>query len=61
LELIWFRVIKGESLGNNPSADQHQFKRYLEVKLGEVIENYRALLLSKFQKKRICFVRVMSF
>jgi hypothetical protein len=31
------------------------------VKLGEVIEDYRLILLSKFQKKRICFVRVMSF
>jgi hypothetical protein len=31
------------------------------VKLGEVIEDYRLLLFSKFQKKRICFVRVMSF
>ncbi len=33
----------------------------LGVKLGEVIEDYRTLLFSKFQKKRICFVRVMSF
>jgi hypothetical protein len=22
--LVWFRVIKGDSLGNNSSADQHQ-------------------------------------
>jgi hypothetical protein len=33
----------------------------LGVKLGEVIEDYRTLLFSKFQKKKICFVRVMSF
>jgi hypothetical protein len=31
------------------------------VKLGGVIEDYRLLLFSKFQKKRICFVRVMNF
>ncbi len=31
------------------------------MKPGEVIEDYRLLLLSKFLKKRICFVRVMSF
>jgi hypothetical protein len=24
LGLVWFRVIKGDSLGNNPSVDQHQ-------------------------------------
>ncbi len=33
----------------------------LGVKLGEVIEDYMTLLLSKFQKKRICFVRITSF
>ncbi len=33
----------------------------LGVKLGEVIEDYRTPLSSNFQKKRICFVRVMSF
>ncbi len=33
----------------------------LEVKLKGIIEDYKTLLLSKFQKKRICFVRVMSF
>ncbi len=33
----------------------------LGVKHGEVIEDYRTLLFSKFQKKKICFVRVMSF
>jgi hypothetical protein len=33
----------------------------LGVKLGEFIEDYRTLLFSKFQKKKICFVRVMSF
>ncbi len=31
------------------------------MKLGKVIEDYRMLLLSKFQKKRICIVRVKSF
>jgi hypothetical protein len=31
------------------------------MKLEEVIEDYRTLQFSKFQKKRICFVRVMSF
>jgi hypothetical protein len=24
LGLVWFRFIKGDSLGNNSSADQHQ-------------------------------------
>ncbi len=33
----------------------------LGVKLGEVVEDYRTLLFSNFQKKRICFVSVMSF
>ncbi len=33
----------------------------LGVKLGEIIEDYNTLLFSKFQKKNICFVRVMSF
>jgi hypothetical protein len=31
------------------------------VKFGMVIEDYRTLLLSKFQKKRICFVTIKSF
>jgi hypothetical protein len=31
------------------------------VKLRKFIEDYRTLLFSKFQKKRIGFVRVMSF
>jgi hypothetical protein len=31
------------------------------VKLGKVIEDYRTFLLSKFQKKMICFMRVKSF
>ncbi len=31
------------------------------MKLGKVIEDYRTLVLSKFQKKRICFMRVKSF
>ncbi len=35
--------------------------KVLGVKLGEVVEDYRTLLFSNFQKKRICFVRVMSF
>ncbi len=33
----------------------------LGVKLEEVIEDYKTLLFSNFQKKRICFVRVMNF
>jgi hypothetical protein len=33
----------------------------LGMKLREVIEDYRTLVFSNFQKKRICFVRVMSF
>jgi hypothetical protein len=32
-----------------------------EMKLGEIIGDYKTLLFSNFQKKRICFVRVMSF
>jgi hypothetical protein len=32
----------------------------LGVKLGEIIENHKTFLISKFQKKKICFVRVMS-
>jgi hypothetical protein len=31
------------------------------MKLGEIVEDYKTLLFSKFQKKRICFVRVMRF
>jgi len=30
------------------------------MKLGDIIEDYKMLLFSNFQKKRICFVRVMS-
>jgi hypothetical protein len=33
----------------------------LEVKLETIVEDYKTLLFSNFQKKRICFVRVMSF
>ncbi len=33
----------------------------LGVKLEEVIEDYKTLLFSNFQKKRLCFVRVMNF
>jgi hypothetical protein len=33
----------------------------LEVKLGGIVEDYKTPLFSNFQKKRICFVRVMSF
>jgi hypothetical protein len=32
----------------------------LEVKLGEIIKDYKTFLFSNFQKKRICFVRVMN-
>jgi hypothetical protein len=31
------------------------------VKLGEIVEDYKTLLFSNFQKKKMCFVRVMSF
>jgi hypothetical protein len=31
------------------------------MKLGKSIEDYKTLLFSNFQKKRICFVRVMNF
>ncbi len=31
------------------------------MKLGEIIEDYKMFLFSKFQKKMICFVRVWSF
>jgi len=34
--------------------------KYLGMKLGENIKYYKTLILSNFQKKRICFVRVMS-
>jgi hypothetical protein len=33
----------------------------LRVKHGEIIEHYKTLLFSNFQKKKICFVKVMSF
>jgi hypothetical protein len=33
----------------------------LKVKLWEIIEHYKTLLFSNFQKKRICFEKVMSF
>jgi hypothetical protein len=33
----------------------------LGMKLKKIIEDNKTLLFSKFQKKRICFVRVMSF
>jgi hypothetical protein len=34
---------------------------YLGMKLGEIVEDYKMLPFSKFQKKKICFVRVMRF
>ncbi len=37
-------------------GDQH-----IKVKLEGIVEDYKTLLFSNFQKKRICFVRVMSF
>jgi hypothetical protein len=36
-------------------------RKDLGVKLEEIVEDYKTLLFSKFQEKRICFVRVMSF
>ncbi len=33
----------------------------LEVKLEGIVEDYKTLLFSNFQKKKICFVKVMSF
>ncbi len=35
--------------------------KHLGVKLGEIVEDYKTFLFSKFQKKKMCFVRVMSF
>jgi hypothetical protein len=43
------KVVEGRSLNLD-----------LELKLGEIVEDYKTLLFSKFQKKRMCFVRVMS-
>jgi hypothetical protein len=31
------------------------------IETWRIIEDYKILLFSKFQKKRICFVRVMNF
>ena len=33
----------------------------LGVKLREIVKDYKTLLFSNFQKKKMCFVRVMSF
>ncbi len=33
----------------------------LGVKLGEIVEDYKTFLFTKFQKKKMCFVKVMSF
>jgi len=42
------------------NLDLNLLLKDLQVKLGEIIEDYKTLLFSNFQKKRIYFVRVMS-
>ncbi len=51
------RVVKVRSL----NLDLDLLWKDLGVKLGEIIEEKKTLLFSKFQKKMICFVRVMKF
>jgi hypothetical protein len=51
------KVVEVRSL----NLDLDLLSKDLEVKLGGIVKDYKTLLLSNFQKKRICFVRVMSF
>jgi hypothetical protein len=43
------------------NLDLHLLGKDLGVKLEEIIEDYMMLLFSSFQKKIICFVRVINF
>jgi len=43
------------------NLDLDLLQKDLEVKLGEIIEDYKTFVFSKFQEKKICFVRVMNF
>ncbi len=43
------------------NLDLNRLSKDLGVKHGEIIEDYKTLLFSNFQKKRICFVTIMSF
>ncbi len=51
------KVVEVRSL----NLDLNLLWKNLGMKLGEIVEDYKTLLFSKFQKKRMCFVRVMSF
>jgi hypothetical protein len=51
-----------EKKGKERSEEKE--KKRKEVRgdqLGGIVKDYKTLLFSNFQKKRICFVRVMSF
>ncbi len=50
------KIVEVKSL----NLDLNLLWKDLGVKLGEIIEDYKTLLLSNFQKKRICFAKVMS-
>jgi hypothetical protein len=43
------------------NLDLDLFWKDLGMKLGKIVEDYKTLLFSKFQKINICFLRVMSF
>jgi hypothetical protein len=51
------KVVKIRSLNQNLDLLWKDFG----MKLEDIIEDYKMVLFSNFQKKRICFVRVMSF
>jgi hypothetical protein len=56
-EIHILKVVEVRSLNLNLDLLWKDF----EVKLGEIVEDYKMLLFSKLQKKRMRFVRVMSF
>ncbi len=37
------------------------YQRLWKSDLREIVKDYKTLLFSNFQKKKMCFVRVMSF
>jgi hypothetical protein len=43
------------------NLDLGLLSKYLGVKFGETIKQYEALLFTKFQRKNMCFVRIMRF
>ncbi len=56
-EINTSKVVKVRSL----NLDLDLLWKVLGVKLREIREDYKTFIFSKFQKKMICFVRVMSF